>query len=79
MGILPAHTAGSASDGMWPVAWPDRAGGNAQLPWENARPIGDGRHVLVPDDAVAGLSQRERIILDYCGWKVEAGYVVRWE
>ena len=79
MGILPAHAAGLGSAGAGFADGPDQAGGNAGLPWENARPIGDGRHVLVPDDAVAGLSQRERAILDYCGWKVEAGYVVRWE
>lgn len=79
MGILPAHAVGFGSDGTRPDAWHNRAGGNAGLPWENAQPLGDELHVLVPSDAVAGLSQREREILDYCGWRVGAGYVVRWE
>lgn len=78
MGILPAHTVGSGSAGTGPDDWPNRAGDNAQLPWESAQPIGDRRHILVSADAVAGQSQRERAILDYCSWRVEAGYVVRW-
>ena len=79
MGILPAHAAGSGSDGTESADGLNRADGNIEPPWENAQPLGDGRHMLVPDDVVAGLSQQERAILDYCGWRVEAGCVVRWK
>ena len=50
----------------------------AGLPWKNAQPLGDGRHIVVSNDAITKLSQRERAVLDYCGWKVDAGVVVRW-
>lgn len=79
MGILPAHAAGSGSAGTESADGLNRADGNIEPPWENAQPLGDGRHMLVPSDAVTGLSQREQIILDYCGWRVEAGCVVRWK
>ena len=79
MGILPAHAAGSGSAGTESADGLNRADGNIEPPWENAQPLGDGRHMLVPDDVVAGLSQQERAILDYCGWRVEAGCVVRWK
>lgn len=79
MGILPAHAAGSGSAGVGSADGLNRADGNIEPPWENAQPLGDGRHMLVPDDVVAGLSQQERAILDYCGWRVEAGCVVRWK
>lgn len=90
MGILPNHDdsgvdypadkiemnnrtgAISLATGMSPV---DSTDG---LPWKNAQSLGDGRHIVVPNDAITKLSQRERAVLDYCGWKVDAGVVVRW-
>ena len=54
------------------------ADGTDGLPWKNAQLLGDGKHIVVPNDAIAGLSQRERAVLDYCGWKVDAEVVVRW-
>lgn len=55
------------------------ADGTAELSWKNAQLHDNGQHMLMPDDVVAGLSQQERAILDYCGWRVEAGCVVRWK
>lgn len=90
MGILPAHADSGVDYPADKIEMNYRAGaislvtgmnpadGTAGLPWKNAQPLGDGRHIVVPNDAIAGLSQRERAILDYCGWKVEAGVVVRW-
>lgn len=54
------------------------ADGTDGLPWKNAQLLGDGQHMLVPNDVITKLSQRQRAVLDYCGWKVDAGVVVRW-
>lgn len=90
MGILPNHDDSGVDYPADKIEMNYRAGaislatgmnsadGTAGLPWKNAQLLGDGKHIVVPNDAIAKLSQRERATLDYCGWKVDAGVVVRW-
>ena len=90
MGILPNHDDSGVDYPADKIEMNNRTGaislatgmnpadGTAGLPWKNAQLLGDGKHIVVPNDAIAGLSQRERAVLDYCGWKVDAGVVVRW-
>ena len=79
MGILPNHDdsgvdypadkieMNNRTGAISPTTGMNPADSTDGLPWKNAQPLGDGRHIVVPNDAITKLSQRERAVLDYCG------------